>query len=116
MASGVIGKVTAGGGTHLVTATFYGTCETAQGTVAKIVKLSDTTVDSVTLITGMTLAVKFSAANTSTNPTLTIQTNGGTELIAAKSIMRYGTTVPGTNAASSWRAGAMVLFVYDGTN
>lgn len=116
MTGGVIGKITAGGGTHLVTATFYGTCATAKGTAAKIVKLSDTTVDSVTLITGMTLAVKFTAENTVANPTLTVQTNGGTELIAAKSIMRYGTTAVATNAATSWRAGAIVLFVYDGTN
>ena len=59
MAGGVIGKVTAGGGTHLVTNTFYGTCDTAAATAAKIVKLTDTNPNAATLITGMLLCVKF---------------------------------------------------------
>ena len=118
MAGGVIGKVTTGGtgaGTHLVSATFYGTCATGASTAAKIVKLADANIDSATLITGMTLAVKFTNANSKASPTLTVQTNGGTQLIAAIAIKRYGTTAPSTSAATSWRAGAMVLFVYDGT-
>ena len=116
MAGGVIGKVTAGGGTHLVTNTFYGTCDTAAATAAKIVKLVDTSPNAATLITGMLLCVKFTYANGVASPTLTIQTSGGTQLIAAKSIMRYGTTAPSTNAATSWTAGAVVPFIYDGTN
>lgn len=116
MAGGVIGKVTAGGGTHLVTNTFYGTCDTAAATAAKIVKLADTASDAATLITGMLLCVKFTNTNSVANPTLTIQTSGGTQLIAAKNIMRYGTTRPSTNAATSWTAGAIVPFIYDGTN
>ena len=118
MAGGVVGKLTTAGtgaGTHLISNTFYGTCATAAGTAAKIVKLSDSNINSATLITGMALAVKFTNANGVANPTLTIQTNGGTQLIAAKSIVRYGTTAPSTSAATSWRAGAMVMFVYDGT-
>lgn len=119
MAGGVVGKLTTAGtgaGTHLLSNTFYGTCDTAAATAAKIVKLADTGVNAATLITGMQLSVKFTYANGVANPTLTVQTNGGTELIAAKSIMRYGTTAPSTSAASSWRAGAVVNFVYDGTN
>lgn len=116
MAGGVIGKVTAGGGTHLVTNTFYGTCDTAAATAAKIVKLVDTAPNAATLITGMLLCVKFTYANGVASPTLTIQTSGGTQIIAAKSIMRYGTTAPSTNAATSWTAGAVVPFIYDGTN
>ena len=116
MAGGVIGKVTAGGGTHLVTNTFYGTCDTAAATAAKIVKLTDTNPNAATLITGMLLCVKFTNANSVASPTLTIQTSGGTEIIAAKSIMRYGTTAPSTSAATSWTAGAVVPFIYDGTN
>lgn len=116
MAGGVIGKVTAGGGTHLVTNTFYGTCDTAAATAAKIVKLVDANPNAATLITGMLLCVKFTNANGVASPTLTIQTSGGTQLIAAKSIMRYGTTAPSTSAASSWTAGAVVPFIYDGTN
>lgn len=116
MAGGVIGKVTAGGGTHLVTNTFYGTCATAANTAAKIVKLADSNPNAATLITGMLLCVKFTYSNTVANPTLTIQTSGGTQLIAAKSIMKYGTTIPGTTEATSWTAGAIVPFIYDGTN
>ena len=101
MAGGVIGKVTAGGGTHLVTNTFYGTCATANNTAAKIVKLADSNPNAATLITGMLLCVKFTYSNTVANPTLTIQTSGGTQLIAAKSIMKYGTTIPGTTEATS---------------
>ena len=98
MANGIIGKVTAGGGTHLVTSTFYGTCTTAANTAAKIVKLADATPDSA-------------------NPTLTVQRNANTtNLIAAKPIMVYGSTKAGTASGTAWRAGAVILFIYDGTN
>lgn len=117
MANGIIGKVTAGGGTHLVTSTFYGTCTTAANTAAKIVKLADATPDSATPITGMLLAVKFTNANSVANPTLTVQRNANTtNLIAAKPIMAYGSTRAGTASGTAWRAGAVILFVYDGTN
>ena len=116
MANGLIGKVTAGGGTHLIASTAYFTCATAGGTAAKIAKAADTSLNSLTVITGMTIYVKFDAANTKANPTLTLQTNGGTELLAAKPIMRYGTTATHTNAAGSWKSGAIVALTYDGTN
>lgn len=101
MANGLIGKVTAGGGTHLIASTAYFTCETAAATAAKIAKAADTGLNSLTVITGMTIYVKFTNYNSAANPTLTLQTNGGTQLLAAKSIMRYGSTAPSTNAASS---------------
>ena len=102
MANGVIGKVTAGGGTHLVTSTFYGTCTTAAGTAAKIVKLADATPDSATLITGMLLAVRFTNANSVANPTLTVQRNVNTaNLIAAKPIVVHGSTTAGTTIGTS---------------
>ena len=96
MAGQVLGKVTAGGGTHLISNTFYGTCDTAAGTAAKIVKLVDTNPNAATLITGMMLTVKFTNSNSVASPTLTIQTSSGTQIIAAKSIMRYGTTAAST--------------------
>lgn len=49
----------------------------------------------------MLLCVKFTNANGVANPTLTIQNSSGTQLIAAKNIMRYGTTRPSTSAATS---------------
>lgn len=100
--SGIIGKVATGSETHLVTSTFYGTCATAANTVLKVVKLADTSIDSATLLTGMTLAVKFTYSNTAANPTLKVQRGGNTtDLIAAKSIKQYGTTAPGTTVAAS---------------
>lgn len=126
MAGQVISKITAGGGTHLISQTFYGTCATAAATAAKEVIVNDPTItNAITLVNGMTMAVKFTNANGVASPKITVYNNSGTAasptkgsttLIAEKAIMRYGTTAPSTNAASSWTAGAVVLFVYDGTN
>ena len=125
MAGSVIAKVAAGGGTHSIASSFYGTCATAKGTKAKAVILNDPNIDNTTLVipTGTLLTVKFSAENTASGPTLTLYNNtgtaaaptAGTAIFAAKTIKQYGTTNTGTSAAASWRAGAMVAFVYDGT-
>ena len=101
MAGQILGKVTAGGGTHLISNTFYGTCDTVASTAAKIVKLVDTNTNAFAAITGMLLAVKFTYTNSATNSTLTLQTNGGGSLLAAKNIYRYGSTAPSTSAATS---------------
>ena len=126
MAGQVITKISASSGTHLISSSFYGTCSTAAATAAKEVIINDPAItDAITLINGMTLAVKFTYANGVASPKITVYNNGGsaaspskgsTTLIAEKSIMRYGTTAPSTSAATSWTAGAVVLFVYDGTN
>lgn len=86
----------------------YGTCATAAGTAQKKVEGIHS---SFTLQTGAVLAVKFTNANSASNPTIEI--DGTTNSIVQ--IMRYGTTVAGTSAASSWNAGSVVIFVYDGT-
>lgn len=126
MAGQVITKISASSGTHLISSSFYGTCSTAAATAAKEVIINDTAItDAITLVNGMTLAVKFTNSNTVASPKITVYNNigtaaspskGSTTLIAQKSIMRYGTTAPSTSAATSWTAGAVVLFVYDGTN
>lgn len=120
MAGGVIGKITTdgtGAGTHLLSHTFYGTCSTAAGTQQKVVKISDSGINAATLLTGMLLSVKFTYSNTAVNPTMVVQPSGSsTNLIAAKSIMMNGTTPPGATEATSWKAGAIVDFMYDGTN
>ena len=85
----------------------YGECTDSAGTVAKSVTVAN---PSFTLQTGAMVAVKFTNANSATNPTLNVNSTG------AKSIMRYGTTVAGTSAAASWNAGSIVLLMYDGTN
>lgn len=84
---------------------YYGTCSTGGGTVAKVATVTGVT----ELKTGLTVAIKFTAANTVANPTLNVNSLG------AKAIKRYGTTAPSTSAASSWNANSVVTLTYDGT-
>lgn len=85
----------------------FGSCSTAAATAAKTVTLDDSM--SFTLAKGASVFVKFTNSNTVASPTLAV--NGTT----AKAIMRYGTTAPSTTAKTSWQAGSVVHFVYDGT-
>lgn len=84
----------------------YGVCDTAAATAAKTVSI-----DGITAYTaGMTIAVKFTYANSKASPTLNVNSLG------AKSIYQYGTTAAaGTAATTGWQAGAVVILVYDGT-
>lgn len=101
---GYIGKITAGGSTHLVASTLYGTCPTGAATAAKVVNCAN--FDSI--MEGVTIHVKFTNSNTAANPTLNVNSTG------AKRIYRYGTTAPATTEDTSWSAGAVVSFTYDG--
>lgn len=105
---GTIAKVTAGGATHLIASTCYGTCGTAAGTAAKVATIQDS--QAFTLITGVTVHIKFTYSNTNASPTLNVNSTG------AKSIKKYGTTTTGTTETQSWYAGSIVSFTYDGTN
>lgn len=100
------GKLNVGGTALPIGSTLYGTCATGAGTVAKVGTLANFD----TLLTGVTIHIKFTNANTATNPTLNVNSTG------AKPIMRYGTTRAGNNANLSWNAGAVISFTYDGTN
>ena len=79
----------------------YCVCGTTASTAAKTADLANFSLDE-----GTTVHVKFTNANTATTPTLNINGTG------AKGIKAYGTTAPSVN----WKAGAVVEFVYDGTN
>lgn len=83
----------------------YGTCSDTASTVAKTVTVND----SFTLVTGATVAVKFSNTNTATTPTLNVNNTG------AKEIKRCGTTASGNTAYTSWNSGEVVPMLYDGT-
>ena len=83
----------------------FGVCNTDGATAAKTVSISSVT----SLYEGLYIFVKFTNANTQSNPTLQVND------LTAKSIKRYGTTAPSTSAASSWNAGSVQLLVYDGT-
>jgi hypothetical protein len=100
-----VGKITSGGSTHLVGSTLYGTCATAAATAAKVV----TCADFDQLMEGITIHVKFTYSNTVANPTLNVNSTG------AKNIYKYGTTSPGTTAKTSWVAGSVISFTYDGS-
>ncbi len=84
----------------------YGYCQTAKGTVAKTVTVSPAITE---LTTGLTIAVRFQYENTSTNPTLKVNTTD------AKAIKRYGTTSAGTSATASWQAGEVRMLTYNGS-
>lgn len=100
-----IGKVNVGGSELPVGSTLYGTCATGAGTAAKVVTMANFD----QLLTGVTIHVKFTYSNTVANPTLNVNGTG------AKTIYRYGTTAPSTSAETSWNAGAVVSFTYDGS-
>lgn len=85
--------------------TSYITCSTAANTAAKTATLAN-----FVLTTGSAVKVKFTNTNTAANPTLNINSTG------AKPIMQYGTTAAGITPPESWNDGAVVEFVYDGTN
>lgn len=82
--------------------TYYGTCATAAATADKVV-----TCTGFALAIGAKIAVRFTYASTVAPTTLNVNGTG------AKSVMRIGTTALLKNF---WQAGAVVEFVYDGTN
>lgn len=95
-----------GGSDYKLAGALYGTCGTAASTAAKVVTCSD--FDS--LETGVTIHVKFTYSNTASNATLNVNSTG------AKNLCSYGTTRVGTTEKTSWKAGAVVSFTYDGTS
>lgn len=85
----------------------YGVCSTAAGTKAKTVTVGS----DFTLATGAQVVVKFTNANSASNPTLNVNGKG------AKPICQYGSTAVGTGATTTgWRAGSVQTFTYDGTS
>jgi hypothetical protein len=106
----ILGKTNILGTEANIASTAYCTCATAKGTAAKVAYLQGVESNTFTLMTGITVHVKFTYENTASNPTLNVNGTG------AKPIMRYGTTAASTSANTSWRAGAVVPLTYDGTN
>lgn len=84
---------------------WYGTCDTAGGTSAKIVTTSS---EDFVLTIGNMVRVKFSNGNTY-DGTATLNVDGK----GAVNITRIGTT---TTTRYFWQPGEVVDFVYDGTN
>lgn len=80
--------------------THYGTCSTAAGTAAKTVTLAN-----FALVTGATVWVKFTAANTHASPTLNVNGTG------AKSIRYLNAALPD----GMLQANGIYQCIYDGT-
>ena len=87
---------------------YYGTCPTEASTNSKVVTI-DINSDVFSLSAGTMISVRFANANTAASPTLNVNGSGA---IAVKS---YGTTAIGDTDDSSWHAGEVVTFIYDGT-
>lgn len=87
---------------------FYGTCDTAAATAAKVVTLSDTT--GWVLVAGTIVGVKFTNSNTASNITLAV--NGE----AAKSIFYNNAAYTGSSADICGKANCITYYMYDGTN
>ena len=99
-----IGQVQIGSTSYPVGSTLYGTCSSEGASTTKIVSLSKFD----TLITGVTIYVKFTNANTATSDcSLKV---GSTD---SKQIYYKGSAVRAKQAP--WKAGQIVSFTYDGT-
>ena len=89
----------------------YFTCSTEAATAEKVTMVGDPTIDSnVTLISGLKITVKFTNANTAANPTLNLTVNNSK---GVKPIYWHGAAL---TSAQYWEAGAVLDFIYDGTN
>lgn len=108
----VITKVSAGGGTHAISSSFYGTCSTTENGSTKEVIINDPNITEVNFTIGMTLAVKFSYKSTMLfpAPTLVCYNNSGTianpikgsvQLLESKPIYLFNTGTPSGLMGSS---------------
>lgn len=86
---------------------YFGRCESSASTVGKIVDLDDPT--GFELVPGAVIAVKFTATNGASDPTLNVNNTG------AKPMFRYGSTRVSTGTSTTgWRPGSVQFFIYDG--
>lgn len=90
-----------------INVTHYGECNVGAAVPAKTLQ---TNILGFSLLKGAQVRIKFSQTNTADDATLNINNTG------AKPIMRYGSTKIGKTVATSWNAGEIVTFTYDGTN
>ena len=111
MATKITNSISVESGDVGVFALPYGECSTDAGTAAKTVTVQG----DFNLEKGAMVVVKFVNKNTASNPTLNVTPQGGTAT-GAKPILRYGTTAISTATYSSWVAGQVVIFTYDGAN
>ena len=84
----------------------YGVCDTGAANAVKAVNIPG-----FALNTGTTIHVKFTHANTASNPALNVSNTG------AINIVQYDTTPAGiTDITTGWQDGAILTLTYDGTS
>lgn len=106
----IIEQVNVGGFVYNIGSTAYAVCDTAANESAKVIQI-----EGIALVTGLTIHVKFTYANTADNPTLTI-TGGDSAANNPINIVQYGTTNAGKVAETTgWNTGAIVSLTYDGS-
>ena len=99
MSNVTISKFSDGTNTGYIAPQAYFTCSTAANTAAKVATSPSSVVFSDTsLVTGVTVWVKFTYGNTTATPTLKI-----------------GTSTVKTIKGACWQDGDVVSFTYDGT-
>ena len=86
---------------------FYGTCDTAAATAAKVVTLADTA--GWELKAGTIVGVKFTNSNSASNVTLNINGSGN------KSIFYDNGVYTGSTSWIAGQAGKVIFYMYDGT-
>lgn len=86
---------------------FYGTCDTAAGTAAKVVTLADTA--GWELKAGTIVGVKFTNTNSASNVTLNVNGSG------AKSIQYADAVYTGSSATCCGYANRVIYYMYDGS-
>ncbi len=96
----IIEQVNVNGTVFTIASSAYAVCSTAASEAAKTINITG-----FSLITGVTIHVKFANANSAATPTLTI---AGGDNAANNPIPIIGTAV--------WDAGAIFALTYDGTN
>ena len=102
---GFAAKVNISNVDNSIASSLYGTCNTQSNVQVKIVECPDFT----NLITGVSIAVKFQYANAVAEPQLNINGTGAVYVRQKQNVAL--TAVP----MSSWQAGTVVTFTYDGT-
>lgn len=104
-----ISRVKIGSDTHdiIAGANIYCTCDTAEGTAAKVATVA---AGVFSLFTGARVVVKFTNKNAAASPTLNVAGTG------AYPMRRYGSTAMSTGTTTSgWIAGAIQAFTFDGS-
>lgn len=95
-----------------IASTAYGVCDTGADTAAKVVEITG-----FKLITGVTIHVKFTNANSASNPTLQIKYgSASSDVTTAKAIVLYDNTAAGIiESTTGWNDNAILSLTYDGT-